>query len=186
MPGIYAFFDEVTLDCLYVGQTRTAPHIRYYGHIKLLRNESHRRSDWCKWVKSAAHGIDSMMFTWIEDCDIVDLNKREAYWFIELDPMFYGKIPSENEIWLQSDATKAKIAESIRRHKGNTTGRNKPLKGTPEYEYKPKFSVWPRKITKQQMIRHHKDEGLSLRQIARLYDVSHVTVRNYLIDYKIK
>ena len=182
MSGIYAYFDSDTLECLYVGQTSFLPHHRHAGHLKKLKLGTHPRKDWVAWYK--LHGTDpgSMIFTWIEDCGKDMLNAREARWFVHLEPRFYGKRPSENEVWMHCEETRLKIAESVRIARGNVSGRNKPKW---QRRSAGQTCKWPKLIAKVDLQRLYVDEQKSLRQIAALYEVSHITVRNHMLDYRI-
>jgi len=179
--GIYAWFCAETNECLYVGLAKNVES-RAKGHLKALKYETHRRKDWIAWYLDHDKNPDSMVFTVLEECanDSSILNKMEMKWFNLHQPRFYGKEPSEKENWTHSEATREKIAETLRRKMGNFSGSSRPRKKIPR-----KTPEWTPIFSKEELESLYSESHKSLREIAKLYNTSHITVRNYLKEYEI-
>lgn len=110
--GIYALFSSIDDACLYVGQSQNV-EARYRQHVtKLKKKRKSALRDFVDWYH-ANDAVESLLrFELLESCVNTDIakNKAEAYWFEELKPRFYGKVPSLSEKWSISEATKDKIA----------------------------------------------------------------------------
>ena len=113
--GIYGIFDAVEEDvCLYVGQSRNIED-RWKGHLKKLRNVSHL-DDFNEWYADHSSREDALKFKVLETCVLNDLllNQLEIKWFNALNPLFYGKVPSENERWTHSLESRKRISEGLK------------------------------------------------------------------------
>lgn len=115
--GIYGIFNAKTDECLYIGQAANIES-RWKQHKKLLRNKKHPRKDFVEWYHTNGSKSELLDFRILEECLNYDQtkNKLEIKWFKQLIPKFYGKEPSEKEVWQHSAATKDKIRESMRKH----------------------------------------------------------------------
>ena len=114
--GIYGIFNSETRECLYVGQSKDID-TRWRAHLKRLRNKKHPRQDFVEWfhLNGASEGL--LSFEVLETCEPVEnkLNSLEITWFNELTPKFYGKKPPLKGKWKQSENTKKKISQSVRK-----------------------------------------------------------------------
>lgn len=113
--GIYGIFCSDTGECLYVGQSKDIES-RYYQHLKNLRNGNHRRKDFVDWFKVRSDNPDKMIFAIIEETPDSDFekNKVEIFWFKELQPRFFGKVPSLNDKWTHSEETRKRIGLGVK------------------------------------------------------------------------
>lgn len=122
--GIYGIFDATTNECLYVGQSKEI-EVRFRQHITKLKNKrSNALKSFVDWYHDQGAIEASMILKILESCPNKRLvkNQVEAKWFDKLEPRFYGKIPSLSETWDHTEMTRLKIAESVRRSRGNFTG----------------------------------------------------------------
>lgn len=111
--GIYGIFNKSNDDCLYVGQTLDI-NLRWKQHLKLLKSKKHPRKDLVEWYHND-NNSNLIDFRILEKCKKDELNSFEIKWFNLLLPKYYGKKPSDKEIWEHSDETKNKISESLRK-----------------------------------------------------------------------
>ena len=115
VSGIYTISSR-TGECLYVGITHNMDK-RWKDHLKRLRSGTHL-TEFQTWFD--AHGEASLVFTTVETFDETvddsDGLSREVHWFTELQPRFYGHVPSERGKWRNSPETNQKISESIREY----------------------------------------------------------------------
>lgn len=112
--GIYGIFNRINDECLYVGQTLDID-LRWKQHLKLLKSKKHPRKDFVEWYH-IDNNSDLIDFKVLEECNKNKLNDLEIKWFNSLLPKYYGKKPSNKEIWEHSDETKNKISESLRKN----------------------------------------------------------------------
>lgn len=115
--GVYGIFDKRDGVCLYVGQSGNV-EMRLKAHLKNLKSRHVTTLDlFIDWFH--ANGADPSILDMklLETCDNTDLAKNltELKWYTTLNPLFAGKVPSENERWALSDETKAKISASFSR-----------------------------------------------------------------------
>lgn len=125
--GIYGIFSSRTGECLYIGQSRNIEY-RCSVHLQKLSKETHSRKDFNQWFKKENKEKDSLIFSILEESSLENqnLNSLEIKWFNSLSPRFFGKTPSLKEKWAQTEASKKRIAEGVRKSKGNTSGVNIP------------------------------------------------------------
>lgn len=112
--GVYGIFDSYTEDCLYIGQSRDI-EARKKSHMKGLKYGTHKRKDFSEWYKNKGFESTSILFAILEECEPVDseLNSVEIKWFNHHAPRYFGAVPSMNNTWEQSEATKLKISGSL-------------------------------------------------------------------------
>lgn len=205
--GIYGIFDAYNHDCLYVGQSKHIEY-RWKQHLKYLRSKNHKRKDFVVWFIHHACDVHALDFKILEKCDNNDAikNFNEAKWFIILHPMFYGEEPSMNQRWSHSEETKDKISASLKdTYKNHDYIRNQKRVLCPECHKVMQLSMSKnqrfcsrkcyyknrrRKFFSsdnyiEDIIAQH-NNGSSLRDIAANYDVSHITIRNILIENDIR
>ena len=114
--GIYGVFG-IENQCLYIGLSRNI-ETRWVNHKKLIKNGCHPQKGLVEWSKQHG-GAEQLTFRILEvlpeNSSDVNFNKAEIVWFNQLNPLFFGKVPSTKETWRQSQETKQKISESVRR-----------------------------------------------------------------------
>lgn len=112
--GIYAFFD-LEDNCLYIGQSSNIEK-RKTQHLKCLRGNYHRRQDFNNWFNLNTES--NLSFKILEEClnDTKIKNALEIKYFNILQPKFYGQIPSMQNNFVQSDETKFKISNSVKKY----------------------------------------------------------------------
>jgi len=192
--GVYAFFDQDG-NCLYVGQSGDIEG-RHKQHINQLRGGYHRRSDFNEWFSS--HGESKLSFKLLEKCsnDVDSRNYLEIEYFNQLNPMFYGQIPSMSNRFEHSDETRTRIAESVR----------KRLEDLGVYETRKcpcgsEFTALVRRTTKYCSRKCVVDDrksvldcttvydlymsGLTLTQVGDILGVSYRTVHSFMVKHNI-
>lgn len=213
--GIYGIFDSENGECLYIGQSVRIPE-RWQDHIKNLKNGSHRREDFIEWFKDKGQKESALSFKILEETDESNdsLNRAEIKWFNKLKPRFYGKKPSMNEIWEHSEETKGKISTSVRKYivsSGGTIRSDLPITcPTCKKEFIPPkanrtycsvdcidmtkthdkanrtLGFTPRSDLDEEKIEKLYKDGYSLAELAKKTGVSHITIRNLLLDRDVK
>lgn len=116
VAGVYGIFDQITNECLYIGQSKNI-EVRWQGHIKSLERQTHKRKDFIDWFIKHDEDLKYLRFELLEICENEDKikNKLEIKYFNKYHPLFYGKQPSLNEKWEHSDETKKKISNSVKK-----------------------------------------------------------------------
>lgn len=207
--GVYGIFCIHTNRCLYVGQSRNIEY-RWKKHRQTLLSGTHKRKGLVEWVNR--FGIESIYFTELELCKENELNSAEIYWFNKLLPEFFGKQPSNKDKWDQSDETKRKISKSLKQHYINNP---RPYKDPIEdkarrnkikcvgvckfcgslFPYSSKKKVYCSHLCVVQDVQHSDnfrariremyESGMSLREIARAENKSHIAIRRRLLLDKV-
>ena len=75
MIGIYKI-TCVNNNKVYIGSSSNIPQ-RWFSHKSRLKQGKHNKNLLSSYNK---YGIDSFMFEVLEECDVLDLIKREIYW----------------------------------------------------------------------------------------------------------
>lgn len=84
--------------------------------FKKVKNKTHSRKEFFKWYHDNGATPELLVFRILEECDNNEhsLNLAEIKWFQSMNPKFYGKQPSLNDIWTHSEKTKLSISESVK------------------------------------------------------------------------
>lgn len=203
--GVYGIFCADTGDCLYVGQSKDAEY-RFKKHLYLLRTDKHRRKDFVEWFKGKNE--DSLIFTVLEETEDDDLTKNlaEIKWFNKLSPRFFGKQPSVNDKWAQSEETRKKIGEGGKiRHRIRV---NKSAEIPIQYEYNcaeckiqfilkrkktrkttntfcsiacsGRFDAKTKDLSAELVTELYHNQKMSLREVAARFNFSHVALTRYM------
>ena len=111
--GIYCISDSKTKSVLYVGQSKNIEE-RWRKHKNRLINGTHLEK-FSSWFDSIENDISRLKFEILEECTNTDYekNRAEIKWFNELNPLFYGSVPSNKSTWSHSLSTKEAIRKSI-------------------------------------------------------------------------
>lgn len=120
VAGIYGIFDQITNECLYIGQSKNV-EVRWQGHIKSLKSRTHKRKEFIEWFINHDEDLQFLRFELLEICENDDeiKNKLEIKYFNKYSPIFFGKKPSVKEKWEHSDETKRKISKSMKSFNSN-------------------------------------------------------------------
>lgn len=112
--GVYAFFDQEG-SCLYVGQSSNIEE-RYKQHMKQLRGGYHKRTEFNEWFESSEERM--LVFKVLKECsnETDTKNYLEIEYFNQLNPRFYGQIPSMNNKFSHSEETRKRISTSVRKN----------------------------------------------------------------------
>lgn len=182
--------------CLYVGQSRDV-ETRWKRH-KARLEVGKALPKFSEWYANQDDSAKEIKFILLEEtlADNSILNQAEIFWFRLLRPTFYGKVPSQKDVWVHSAETKRKISASLREaaslrergpalidrvltcgecHASFSSSRSQAKFCSRDCGIKSRKQV---NITVQ--IKSLRQQGKSLRQIARIVGVSHITVRNKL------
>lgn len=206
ISGVYGIFDAEKGECLYVGQSKDV-YARWDGHLKGLRYNRHR-PDFTIWFWLHSSDESALDFRLLEYCKATDeaLNRAETKWFYLLEPRFYGKKPSLKEKWSHTDESRRNIVEGMLksdRYKSVLPILPRECETckkvfTPPNKRDGKFCS--RECFANNKLIHKKAQayleieaicymyldGLSLRKISKVVGVSHITVRNILIENSIE
>ena len=109
--GIYKFYDTRNGECLYVGQSKDIEG-RRRRHLSQLRRSKHTIAEFSAWYQENGEFIGHEVLEICENNDLAK-NQREMYWFNQLKPRFYKKLPNSNEKWEHSAETREKISKSL-------------------------------------------------------------------------
>lgn len=196
--GIYAIFDNVSNDCLYVGQSKNCES-RLLSHIKSLKNGRHRQKSFVEWFK--VNGIEKMSFTILEECSNNDDEKNllEIKWFNELDPLFFGKIPSINEKWCLTEESKKKISFSVQKLNDNSLMKRDlfcQLCGKSFHSKRRtakfcshscfyRFQKLKKIPPKDELFSLYCEKGRNLKELGSIFGVSSTTVFHWMDEYGI-
>lgn len=207
ISGIYGIFDAESDCCLYVGQSKDI-HARWRSHVTRLSSGTHRRKDFVIWFWSHGSHESALNFRVLEYCKPKDLrlNEAEVKWFNMLSPLFYGKRPSTSEKWEHSEVTKARIAKGVsscERYSNVSPIEPRacvtcssvftPSKRSAKFCSRECVSIdfsqlirdrgyTPRcDLNSTEVIALYQEIG-SLRKVARVAGVSHITIRKVLIE----
>lgn len=199
MSEIYAFFCASTLSCLYVGQAFNA-QARYQTHVAKLRAGTHRQAAWSSWFSEHQFNETSMICVILENVEDTDeaRNCAEIAWFNELSPKFFGKIPSTAERWAQSESSRKSIAAGVSavRQAKSLSNVDRICEACGSAYRAPLKSVTRCKRVKCKRERRQVGQlyaisvndltdmyrTMSLRQIADILEVSHISIRNRMMD----
>ena len=159
--GIYGIFDSETDECLYVGMSKNIEE-RWRHHLKELRSKRHKRKDFVEWFHENGATAELLDFRILEECEKNDaaLNLCEIKWFNKLLPKYYGKKPSENERWEQSEAARAKSSAT----------------------YKEKYAHLYEFIEGQveEVLKLASDPGITMKEAAQVLDVNYAVFRRFV------
>lgn len=206
ISGVYGIFDTESGECLYVGQSRNI-HERWKGHLKGLALGTHKRKDFVLWFWQHSSNESALSFRVLEYCRPHDdsLNTVEIRWFNKLSPRFYGKRPSLKERWEHSDETKLNIVrgmmksdryksiEPILPRECSNCGKTFAPQSKRNQVYCSKPCVLNNKAIRTRGFIPRVDlnvdeickmysDGLSLRKLAKEFNVSHITIRSVLLE----
>lgn len=192
--GVYAFFDSDG-DCLYVGQSAKLED-RKQQHINHLRGGYHKRTEFNDWF--AANGESNLIFSILEECaDTDDLkNALEIKYFETLSPKFYGQVPSMNNKFTPSEATRKKISDTTRKvneaagayiHKTCVCGTQFTVCAGRQYKYCSKLcaNFQRRSALDFDTISSLYNSGLTLSKVGARLNVSYRTVHNFMVKNNI-
>jgi hypothetical protein len=198
--GVYGIFDSETDECLYVGQSKNIEE-RWKGHLKTLRSGKHIRKDFVAWFDAHDRDSDSMRFEILEICadDDVIKNLVEIEWFQKLTPRFFGKMPTINERWTLSEETKAKISATVSANNprkmygfickgcGGEFSTTRPGRLFCDLNCRRKYDkiILADEALRSELIEKYEIQKMTLHEIARQMNVSHVTVYNLLDNFGI-
>lgn len=198
--GIYGIFDSFSGQCLYVGQSKNVEK-RWKEHIKKLKSGVHSRSDFIEWFNNRDKDSSAFRFVILEICEneYKVKNALEMKWFLDLQPIFFGKQPALNQKWEHSKSTIEKIRK--------TAKKNSPIKMYPyeclickEYfvsrRLKAKFcSPYCSTVStksryydaeyKNMFSSMYLDDKMSLQEISKKLKISYVTVAKILEHFGI-
>lgn len=113
LSGIYSLKSRSTGEVLYVGKSSDL-HARKLRHFSKMRTGNHIRNGLNIWYND--YGKDDIIFDILIYCPENELNSQEIYWFNELSPKFYGKMPSIKGEGNHTEYTKIKISNSLKEY----------------------------------------------------------------------
>lgn len=198
--GIYGIFDKRDDTCLYVGQSKDIAE-RWKGHLKNLRSGKHIRKDFVTWFESYDKDPESIRFEILEPClnDDVVKNVIEMHWFQELNPRFFGKMPTINERWALSEETKAKIGATLAANNprkmyefvckgcGETFSTKRSVRLFCDLDCRRQYDkvIIADDVLKSKLVEKYEIQRMTLHEIAREMNVSHVTIYKLLEKFNI-